>query len=121
MFIAREKELTVLERKYGSGRAELIILYGRRRVGKTALIRELLWNSIFVPTGHTLSPIFGNSFVGIFLRQRVWMGVSPLFPKKLASGGQVRPRSMLSVSIGIANVLFLGKRVGGIDRSARKH
>ncbi len=39
MFINRDSELDQLERMYGSDRAELFILYGRRRVGKTELLR----------------------------------------------------------------------------------
>ncbi|MGQ9556310.1 MAG: ATP-binding protein, partial [Anaerolineae bacterium] len=39
MFIDRGDELAHLERSYGSGRAELYVLYGRRRVGKTELLR----------------------------------------------------------------------------------
>ena len=39
MFIGREAELAHLETLYASGRAELFILYGRRRVGKTELLR----------------------------------------------------------------------------------
>lgn len=39
MFINRERELDALERSYGSDRAELYVLYGRRRVGKTELLR----------------------------------------------------------------------------------
>lgn len=39
MFIGREIELAHLETLYSSGRAELFVLYGRRRVGKTELLR----------------------------------------------------------------------------------
>ena len=39
MFVDREAELAQLESLYASGRAELFILYGRRRVGKTELLR----------------------------------------------------------------------------------
>ncbi|HVX00795.1 MAG TPA: ATP-binding protein, partial [Candidatus Babeliaceae bacterium] len=38
--IARDRELKVLERLYNSGKAEFLAVYGRRRVGKTFLIRE---------------------------------------------------------------------------------
>lgn len=38
MFINRERELALLEERYSSGRAELFVLYGRRRVGKTELL-----------------------------------------------------------------------------------
>ena len=38
--ICRENELSVLEQLYDSERAELLALYGRRRVGKTFLIRS---------------------------------------------------------------------------------
>lgn len=40
MFVDRERELRDLERAYGSSRAELWVLYGRRRVGKTELLKE---------------------------------------------------------------------------------
>ncbi|MCG7850198.1 MAG: ATP-binding protein [ANME-2 cluster archaeon] len=39
-FVDRHKELTFLEEKYSSRSAELIIIYGRRRVGKTELIKQ---------------------------------------------------------------------------------
>ena len=42
MFVGRERELGWLEEQYRSGRFEMNILYGRRRVGKTALIREFV-------------------------------------------------------------------------------
>jgi AAA+ ATPase superfamily predicted ATPase len=44
MFIGREAELVRLETLYASGHAELFILYGRRRVGKTELLREFCAN-----------------------------------------------------------------------------
>lgn len=40
MFYCREEELRIMERRYKKGHFECIILYGRRRVGKTALINE---------------------------------------------------------------------------------
>lgn len=41
-FIGRHRELDMLQRRYGSGRFECIIVYGRRRVGKTTLIRRFV-------------------------------------------------------------------------------
>lgn len=38
MFVGRDEELKVLEGLYGSSRFEMAIVYGRRRVGKTALL-----------------------------------------------------------------------------------
>ena len=40
MFLCREQELGRLNRLYERGRFECVIIYGRRRVGKTALISE---------------------------------------------------------------------------------
>ena len=40
MFIGREKELGNLNRLYGSDKFEFAVIYGRRRVGKTAIINE---------------------------------------------------------------------------------
>ena len=42
MFIGRETELKFLEDKYHEKKAQLIVLYGRRRVGKTETLREFL-------------------------------------------------------------------------------
>lgn len=39
-FIGREEELRFLEEKYSSKKGELIILYGRRRIGKTETLRQ---------------------------------------------------------------------------------
>jgi AAA+ ATPase superfamily predicted ATPase len=44
MFIGRDSELAQLESLYASNRAELFILYGRRRVGKTELLRAFCAN-----------------------------------------------------------------------------
>lgn len=40
MFYCREEELRVMNRRYKKGKFECIVIYGRRRVGKTALINE---------------------------------------------------------------------------------
>ena len=39
-FYCREDELRKLNKRYAGGKFECIIIYGRRRVGKTALINE---------------------------------------------------------------------------------
>ncbi len=41
-FIGREKELSVIRRKLSNDRSECILVYGRRRVGKSELIKEAL-------------------------------------------------------------------------------
>ena len=40
MFFDRERELKFLESHFDTGKPELLILYGRRRVGKTRLMKE---------------------------------------------------------------------------------
>ena len=40
MFIGREEELKFLEDRYNSADGQLVVLYGRRRVGKTELLRQ---------------------------------------------------------------------------------
>lgn len=42
MFIGREQELNALEKLYASNKFEFAVIYGRRRVGKTALINHFL-------------------------------------------------------------------------------
>lgn len=60
-FIGREKELKVLEERYLSGRKEFGVIYGRRRIGKTALIEKFIEgksNVIFFQAKRTSS--YGN-------------------------------------------------------------
>ena len=40
MFIGRERELKTLESRYAAGSFECVVVYGRRRVGKTTLINR---------------------------------------------------------------------------------
>ena len=40
MFIGRERELETLSRLYAAGTFQFPVIYGRRRVGKTALLTE---------------------------------------------------------------------------------
>ena len=42
MFIGRERELKSLEQLYASGKFEFAVVYGRRRVGKTALLTQFI-------------------------------------------------------------------------------
>lgn len=51
MFIGREKELRTLEKMYNSDTFECMVIYGRRRVGKTTLLNEFVKGkrAIFFP------------------------------------------------------------------------
>jgi AAA+ ATPase superfamily predicted ATPase len=53
-FFNRERELSILDELYGSSTSSLVVLYGRRRVGKTELAREFIRNKksvyLFVET-----------------------------------------------------------------------
>lgn len=40
MFIGREKELNELESRYAEDTPQLVVVYGKRRLGKTALLKE---------------------------------------------------------------------------------
>lgn len=42
MFVGREEELRTLEKLYAKGSFQLIVMYGRRRVGKTTLINKFI-------------------------------------------------------------------------------
>lgn len=44
MFYGRTEELNLLEKRYQKGKFECIVMYGRRRVGKTELIKEFSKN-----------------------------------------------------------------------------
>ena len=41
-FVNRGKDIEFLEERYNSRKGELVIIFGRRRVGKTELIKEFI-------------------------------------------------------------------------------
>ena len=43
-FVDRSEELDILEKKYKSNQSEFFIIYGRRRIGKTELIKQFVKN-----------------------------------------------------------------------------
>jgi AAA+ ATPase superfamily predicted ATPase len=47
-FIDRERELKALEEKYKSDKPEFFVIYGRRRVGKTELIKNFCKNKLHI-------------------------------------------------------------------------
>ena len=56
MFVAREHELQVLEKLFTSDSFEMVVLYGRRRVGKTALIDEFVINACCTSRPYSKAP-----------------------------------------------------------------
>ena len=79
-FIGREKEKELLNELYTSEKFEFLVLYGRRRVGKTSLLREFasLNASIFFSAqekndqlnledfSKTVLHYFGEEYLGVF-------------------------------------------------------
>ena len=51
MIIGREAELAKLQSAAESAKAEFVAVYGRRRIGKTFLVRQAFGNFAFEHTG----------------------------------------------------------------------
>ncbi len=72
--IGRELEIEQLQKYIGSRKAEFIAIYGRRRVGKTYLVRQLFQERL----AFDMSGVINGSKeeqIGSFiqaLRQRTW-------------------------------------------------
>lgn len=61
MLIGREEEIYQLENAYSSSESEFVAIYGRRRIGKTYLVREILQERFtFCHTGVTKLPAKGQ-------------------------------------------------------------
>ena len=48
MFVGRQRELEDLEKRYRTGKFQFLVLYGRRRVGKTTLLSEFVKDKPYV-------------------------------------------------------------------------
>ena len=73
MFIGRKQELQFLEDKYNSKGGQLIVLYGRRRVGKTETLREFCKNKphIFYSCREISDKLQLRSFSEKLLREKI--------------------------------------------------
>lgn len=59
MFLAREKELSVLEKMYEKNSFQMAVVYGRRRIGKTAILNEFVKDklSLYLPAEEVNDPL----------------------------------------------------------------
>ena len=82
MFVGREKELQGLERAYKAGGFQFPVIYGRRRVGKTALINEFVKgkNTIFFTGLETNAKHNLENFSKSIFDYTSGFGVAPIFP-----------------------------------------
>jgi len=70
MFFGRSRELQDLEQHYATGKFQFLVLYGRRRVGKTSLISEFLKDksSVFYSALDTTASFNRDRLAGQLLR-----------------------------------------------------
>lgn len=126
--IGRHSEKALLEKYYNSGKAEFIAMYGRRRIGKTFLIRQYFRNQFsFDMTGvlegnkneqmtafHMALKTYGykgkknNTWLDAFFALR------QLLEEKLQDGNDASYSSMnYLVSIHLGQVLFMPWDISG--------
>lgn len=74
MFVDRESELAALEAAWRSERAELIVVYGRRRVGKTALLRAFCDNH---PSAFWVASLSSEALLRRSFTDAVWQADHP--------------------------------------------
>ena len=79
MFIGRERELETLERLYLSNRFEFAVLYGRRRVGKTALINQFIGDKNAI---YFMGVLCGSSMS--YMEDHVLAYKAPLYGRRTA-------------------------------------
>ena len=73
MFIGREAELKFLNDKYTDAGGQLIVLYGRRRVGKTETLREFCKGKphVFFSCTQTTDPVQLRNFSSRMLKENI--------------------------------------------------
>ena len=78
MFVDREGELDFLERAWGSDRAEFIVVYGRRRVGKTALMQAFCDGR---PHTFWVASLSSETLLRQGFTQALWQSIHPESPE----------------------------------------
>lgn len=73
MFIGREAELRFLEERYEQKDGQLIVLYGRRRVGKTEALRQFCKNKphVFFACRECTDPLQLKNFSEVMLKEDI--------------------------------------------------
>ena len=82
MFVGRRSELAMMQRRYRRHGYECVVLYGRRRVGKTALIREFIRDkaAIFFTGMETTAQENLDSFSQCIYDFQGGHGTAPVYP-----------------------------------------
>lgn len=62
MLIGREKEIQELRQAYDSEESKFVAIFGRRRIGKTYLVREVFMINLRFLTPEWLKPQRRNSY-----------------------------------------------------------
>jgi len=82
MFVGRNNELKLLNEKYNSSKSELAVIYGRRRIGKTSLVKHFIKGKPYVLTfegiegEHTSYQV--NHFAGKLISQTKEPFIEPI-------------------------------------------
>ena len=76
MFIDRTEELAAMNKWYEEGKAEMILMYGRRRAGKTRLLQEFMKGKpslyFMADVSASILEVFGKSLKDRFVRFSTW-------------------------------------------------
>ena len=83
MFVGRTRELGELAQLYKTNKFQCVVVYGRRRVGKTALITEFVKDKdaiYFTGQETNAGENLSNLSSSIFALSREFADVSPMFP-----------------------------------------
>ena len=83
MFSGRKKELKYLQNRYESNKSEFVVLYGRRRIGKTELLKQFALdkNHIFYSAIETVDKSQLEMFSKELLKSLIFLSSFSIFIK----------------------------------------
>lgn len=85
MFIGRETELLFLDERYQAEGGQLIILYGRRRVGKTETLRECCKTNSSIPA--ILQNLWDTEYKQWAVKKKSGQGHKPVIRLRFSKSG----------------------------------
>ncbi|HQZ67795.1 MAG TPA: hypothetical protein PLY87_22045 [Planctomycetaceae bacterium] len=84
--IGRDDEKTELDRLLASASAELVVVYGRRRIGKTFLIRQHLKSQLVFELAGLHNESLARQLENFAIQLKAHSGKSIEIPTSMASG-----------------------------------